>query len=387
MVLPQRLPRSEGFTDDRLSATVVRAYYSEESSFNSVFLNTYHAISPNEWVLENSAGNDPKEIVGSASIDFIDYGSGYQDYEISTPDGYSSAYHTSYEDSVEVNCDLSMYRDPAQVYIATDLSEGKVPQYTLLDDVRAHRHYTLTAQDFMPMKLMKTIKVPSSAESASMFVRGYYSTKKEGYHRASVSRTEPGATDLPVYQPENVFSNFDYSLSVYNSNMRYYRTDSDNIPGSYAIPESVPATVVSTDRSDFNASIDYPSDYASAYWLEYNSDHPFGFVRWSVHGSSEENIQLIAPQLPESIKEVFPSLEERVTNLPYGGLVLVSKDNIDSFEDHAAGLYQRESSSNATKVYETINVYPQDAENSRTAQKKLPKHIQDELNRRQRSMW
>ena len=378
--------RPEGFTNDQLTVTLVDIRYSESDFYySSAIMNTYYNVSPSEWLLEGPSHIEDKTIVGEASIEFTSHGTGYFSFAANSPDGSNYVNFDSFGDSTKVEYNLYLHRDPARVYVAADFSEGETPRYALLDDVRAGDRYTLTARDFMPMKLVKTVEVPSSSDYASMFIKGYYSAEKKGFNVASTSRIEE-ETELPIYQPEGVFSSLDYALFVRNSDFSYHRTDVDNLPDSYNIPQTVSATVTSTDRDNFNALVDYSSDYACAFWSwsDYSSGGTFSHVKWSIYGRSQDNIQLTAPELPKVITDFYPSLEEKVVDLPYSGLKLINVDNITSFEEYANRLYPPVTSLSPEQTREEVTIYQKSTENGRIAKEilKLPKHLQEELKRR-----
>ena len=376
--------RPEGFTSDQLTVTLADIRYSESDSYySSAVMKTYHNISPGEWLLEGPVYVEDKTIVGDAFVEFTSYGTDFFSFAANSPDGSDYMNFNSFGDSTKIEYNLYLHRDPARVYVAADFSEGKTPRYALLNDVQADGRYTLTARDFMPMKLVKTIDVPSSSNYASMFIKGYYTAEKKGFNVASSSTIEGGG-ELPVYQPEGVFNGFDYFLFVRNSNFGYSRTDVDNLPNNYGIPQTVSAVVASTNRNGFSASVSYPSDYARAYWSwsDYSSGGTFSYVEWSTYGSNQDNILLTAPELPKVISDLYPSLKERVADLSYSRLELVNVDNITSFEEYATKLYQPTASPSLKQTEETVTVYPKDTKNGRIAkeQSKLPKHIQDALN-------
>ncbi len=377
--------RPDGFIDDKLTVTLVNVRYSEsESYYSSATVNTYYNISPGEWLLESPVYIENETTVGDAAVEFTTYGTDHFSFAANSPDGADNVNFHSFGDSSRVEYNLYMHRDPARVYIAADFSGGKTPRYTLLDDVRANSRYELDKRDFRPMKSVKKIKLPPSFDYASMFIKGYYTKEKEGFNIASITNIEEGE-ELLVYQPEEVFSGFDYSLFVRNSNFSYHRTDVDNLPDTYNIPQALSATVVSTNRDNFSASVSYPSDYVRAYWRwsDYSSGGTFSSINWSIYGSNQDNIQLVAPELPKVIKDLHPSLGEKMADLSYSGLELIEVDNIISFEEYASKLYQQTTSSSTEQTQEIITIYPKDAENGRVAQSQLrnPK-MQDVLNHR-----
>ena len=362
--------RPEGFKESSATVTVINVNeYSSDDRW--AFATTYTNIAPDHWIMQGYTSDKTEPtVVGTATGSFV---TPDHNFRTSSPNG--SFYQTSgshdYEDGMRTEFMLNMYQDPAQLYIAA-VPYQQAPLYVSLKGIQPGDQYELTSDDMLPMKARRSISLPS-ANYGSMFVRGYYDGD-DGYHTASRSELEETTNNLQVYTPEGVFDSFSYSIDANFGDFFFYRRDEGGMPDSYDIPSSSPGTIHNAQINDFRATVDRQRDYAEASWSDYDSEESFRYARWAVVGSSDKEAQWVAPTLPAVVSKAYPSLAERINNLPFFHLQVIDRDDVDSYEAYAAKLYKQQKEDH--KTYESVGTSLSQDESSRKGIVEIPAHIQ-----------
>ena len=358
--------RPEGFNE---SFSVTLLSIDERSNDDYwTFATTYTGATPDHWVMPSSTNGEERMVLGTATGSFITPDGNYR---VSSPNGtFYSTSNIYYEDGKQTEFSFDTYENPAQLYVAA-LPYQQAPQYASLKNIQPEGHYELTADDMVPMKVHKTINLPS-VNDALMLVRGHYEGD-EGYHTASRSYWDELTNQLPVYLPEGVFNDFTYSLDADLGDFSYYRSDNGSMPDSYDIPALAPGIIHSAQFGDFSASVDGQYDYAHASWFDYDEEQSVSLMAWSVLGSSDEELQWTVSDLPKEINELYPFLPARMNEMQFVRLQVVNRDNIASYEEYLATLNKVQDE--VVKVHEAVSLKADEHQNSRKRTVELPAHV------------
>ena len=375
--------RVEGFLDSLVSVTVFRVNnYSD--SYRSAYAYTYYGIQPDQWIFEGRDQSDSDNVsptkLGEATGSFIFRGiDGSYDYNnfLPYPNRIDIEHLAISKDSTLIDFKAHLYEDDSYIYFDT-YPKGASPQYALIDPLEVGKNYDLTAKDFTDMKLLKNITVPS-ARSGYLHVYGNYKDEDVRFRLAS-SPYDDVTNTFSVYQPEGMFSSFEYDFSIRNEKMRYYRSDEGQLPNNYDVPFSVEHAIISTNRDDFQASIQYPHDYSVVSWRSYEQDAEYDYVSWNVYTAGQNDISFSIASLPRAITDEYSSLTSRVDDLPYHGIHFINSSTIDSFEKYMAKFYKKDVDWDLTETYEELTIYHNE-ENARRAIQDLPQHVQAEIKR------
>ena len=370
--------RVEGFLDSLVSVTVFRVnnYF---NSYRSAYAYTYYGIQPDQWTFEGRDQSDNVfptklgEATGSFIFRGIDGSYDYNDF-LPYPNRIDIEHLAISKDSTLIDFKAHLYEDDSYIYFDT-YPEGASPQHALIDPLEVGKNYDLTAKDFTDMKLLKNITVPSAR---SNYLHVYGSYKDKGFRLAS-SPYDDVTNTFSVYQPEGMFNNFRYDFSIRNEKIGYYRSDEEQLPNNYDVPFSVEHAIISTNRNDFQASIQYPHDYSVVSWRSYEQDAEYDYVSWNVYTAGQSDISFSIASLPKAITDEYPSLTSRVGNLPYDGIRLINSSIIDSLEE-LTKIYKKNVDQRSPETYEQLTIYHNEG-NARRAIQDLPQHVQAEIKR------
>ncbi|WKN40486.1 hypothetical protein [Tunicatimonas pelagia] len=354
------IKRPEGAADESFTISRARVFERLDTQKQFLYLLSYTDVSSQNWVFE---GKDiTSDNPGAPSVPSL--------YEVEGSFVSSSLLYAIHaKGNLSVERQATPISDGFQVDFKAFIEEEKAPLYInifddqpqyLYTDVEFGKEYSFTPQDFKPMNLVKTIQLPSLA-SASTAV---YGTAIDGtWIIAYQSVLSEGKSEISYYLPEHDFKKLDYIFRAnVDERVNYYRSDYNNIPDNYDIPSSVSYQINENKLNNFSASADLASDFWLVSSFSHERNHKVERASIHVNGGNNQNIAF-AITLPEEIAQEYPAVADRLDNFSLERINLSNYNNIDSYQEYTATLYDQLSLGNS--FYENISINISDSENGR----------------------
>lgn len=320
-----------------------RYYNYVSSSYNDTYsVSAYVNIVPEVWYL----GIEPREpitqignnVVTLTDLDFNNF------YDWSAQNLYSYGSYDQYYRTLT----FRQYLNPDKIWISY-FNENEAPYYKWFDNVSINQSFSLSSQDSRQMTKYVDISLPENTQNyVTVYSEDILSTENYESFRLFYKHSE-NLTNVRVYYPDDVFSGYYTSISVYHDNFYEYMTKyRGDIPSQFV---SLPVNVSIANENIYNFSASYSgnSDYVRPYWYYHDEYNSVNFA-YSAYGSAEDVSSFSAPVLPNEIM-VLNEYILNLNNLYYLHTSFMESNYYNGYQDFIKQVYNQPNASDVIPEY------------------------------------
>lgn len=307
-------------------------------------LSCFLDVEPEVWYLGSEPGYQPPQIgtnvVTLTDVDIYNY---YM-YDM------KNLYTWGSYDQANQKIDFQQYCDPDKIWIMYN-NKNQAPYYKLIGNVGLNQSYTLSSSDFTQMTSYVDVSLPPNTHSY-VYIESQDDPATDFWEYFMVFyQSQDSLTTVRSYYPGSVFPGYYTYISLRNNNIREYMTKyRGSIPSQFvSLPVNV--NVINEGISNFSATYTGTSDIAGASWVYGEGTTTYQSFSYAVTGSMSDIGSFSAPDLPQEIKSLNPSLLD-LNKLIYSGSFFRDYNFISDYNDYIQKMYIQPGFSSATMEYE-----------------------------------
>jgi hypothetical protein len=356
-------------TDEKLIVTLVTAYV-EPESYQLVLINSFQGISPDEWFLDGYTSS--RSELGTATVDYI------VPPGMSTRASASNAYAWTYPTDEGYQASVTIYEEPASLFIANNALDGSAATYALINDVRVDQTTRLEPDAFKSMTLMQNVTF--AADDIYFTVDGINESSGERYRTFHYFQDpeNPTPSQLSVYHPEGMFDDYAHFVVIEQNEVEYTHRGIGSPKNHYAVPEVSANVIYGANNQTIQISGDYEADFVSGEWEYANYENGVNntVVEYVYLPASQGDYQMKLQELPSAIVDAYPVLSEFAQYKAYKGVELTDYDSVASLPDYLSRRYGTEEGSYG--AWTEIKIKATDAQGGRS-QASVPQEVAEKI--------
>jgi len=309
---------------DVYSLTFLEHYVREDNGNHEYFINSYLALQPSHFQLENK--NKVYTIIGNHSI-IINNSPSTSNFGAF---GLNVFYGHGINSSGTTHLTCVLYAEPADAYYYFFENNDNTPLYKRYQLAHVNEILTIDFDDMIPMENETVLNMGAVDESSYQFFSFQESNYDWPFYMHYVLRSGSEAHELPIYHPNFSLAEFAVTITSTTDDVtKSYTSLGTSVPSVFkSLEAEISSFTISSDVISFESTgtFDHLSALAGNEFTG-TSD----YFRWVMDMPQELPSDYKIPAIPDEILSTNPSLA--AYSFDFKDVTLFDYASLDSYED------------------------------------------------------